>query len=276
MRFVKMHGLGNDFVVIDARAYPDTDWPALARRLGHRQFGVGFDQMLLLAASASCDWRMDIYNPDGSRAQMCGNGIRCFLKYLRDEGLDGRDEVTVETLAGPIVPRLVADGGGACEVAVDMGRPRLRPAEIPFVAEGERAVGVPLEVAGRVLAVTAVSMGNPHAVLFADDLEALGWEALGPAIQRHPRFPESVNVEFVRPLARDELVVRVWERGAGRTLACGTGACASLVAAHLNGLSDRAATVHLEGGDLLIEWRDDDHLIMIGPAVTVFEGELPS
>lgn len=275
MRFAKMHGLGNDFVVIDARQHPEVDWPALARRIGDRRVGVGFDQLLLIQHSAVADWRMDIYNLDGSRAEMCGNGIRCFLKYLRDHGLEPRDEVTVETLAGPIVPRMVAyDGSDTCQVAVDMGVPRLRPAEIPFVAQGERAVAVPLQLDARTLTVTAVSMGNPHAVIFVDDLDSLPWQELGPAIQRHPRFPESVNVEFVQVTAPDDLVMRVWERGAGRTLACGTGACASLVAAHLNGLAGRAATVHLEGGDLRIAWRDDDHVIMTGPAVTVFEGEL--
>lgn len=276
MDFVKLHGLGNDFVLIDARTMTGVDPPVLARAMGHRRFGVGFDQMLILLDSETADWRMDIYNPDGSRAEMCGNGIRCFLKYLRDAGLEQRDEVVVETLAGPIVPRMVDyDGSSECRVAVDMGEPRLRPSEVPFIHEGERAVDVPVAVDGDTVRLTAVSMGNPHAVVFAPSLAELDWQRLGPALQASPRFPQSVNVEFVEVVSRGELTLRVWERGAGRTLACGTGACAATVAAVLNGLADRRVLVHLEGGDLEIDWRDDNRVTMTGPATTVFIAEWP-
>lgn len=278
MRFVKMHGLGNDFLVIDARGRENVDWSDLARRWCERRFGVGADGLILVLESGSADWRMRIINSDGSEPEMCGNGIRCFAKYVRDEGIESRDRFTVETLAGPIVPEIVEyDGGRVARVAVDMGRPRLHPDEIPFNADpgAERVVDAYLQVDDDPVRVTCVSMGNPHCVLFVDRLEQMQLEWWGPMIERHERFPQRTNVEFVRVDSPTDLTMRVWERGAGRTLACGTGACASVVAGALSGRSERHATVHLEGGDLEIDWREsDDRVIMTGPAETVFTGEI--
>jgi diaminopimelate epimerase len=219
---------------------------------------------------------MRIINSDGSEPEMCGNGIRCFAKWLRDAGLETRASCTVETLAGTIVPTIVAEADGVTQVAVDMGEPRLRPSEIPFRAEpgAERAVGALLQVDDDPFNVTCVSMGNPHCVLFVDDLAGVRLEWLGPQVERHERFPQRTNVEFVQVHSPTEVTMHVWERGAGRTLACGTGACATLVAGVLNGRTEREATVHLEGGDLRIAWRaSDNHVIMTGPAQTVCHGE---
>ena len=277
MRFVKMHGLGNDFLVLDARAEPERDWSALAQRLCRRRMSVGGDGLLLLLESDTCDWRLRIINSDGTEPEMCGNGIRCFAKYLHDEGLETRDEVTVETLAGPIVPSLVSLDGAVAQVAVDMGRPRLAPADIPFAADdgATQVVNAYLQVDDDPFRVTCVSMGNPHCVLFVDELEALNIGWFGPMIERHERFPRKTNVEFVKVNSPTDLTMRVWERGAGRTLACGTGACATLVAGVLTGQAEREGTVHLEGGDLRIHWREsDDRVIMTGPAETAFVGEV--
>ncbi len=276
MQFVKMHGLGNDFLVIDARGEPQRDWSKDAVAWCDRRRGVGGDGLLLLLDSSTCDWRMRIINRDGSEPEMCGNGIRCFAKYLRDSGLESRDSITVETLAGPICPRLVSRSGDTALVAVDMGQPRLHPDQIPFIADegADRVVSALLQVDDDPFSVTCVSMGNPHCVLFVEDLDKIHVEWFGPMIERHERFPQRTNVEFVQVNGDDELTMRVWERGAGRTLACGTGACATLVAAHLNGYVGRRATVHLEGGDLDIAWRDDEHIIMAGPAVTAFSGTI--
>lgn len=276
MRFDKMHGLGNDFLLLDARAEPERDWPELARRWCRRRFGVGGDGLILILDSEPADWRMRIFNSDGTEPEMCGNGIRCFAKFLRDHGLEQRDTFTVETLAGPIRPTLVASDGATAQVRVDMGPPRLRPEQIPFLGDegAGKVVGALLQVDDDPMSVTCVSMGNPHCVLFVENLDQMQIEWWGPMIERHERFPERTNVEFVQVRGRGELDMRVWERGAGRTLACGTGACASLVAAHLNGYTERAATVHLEGGDLAIEWGEDDRVRMTGPAETAFCGEL--
>ena len=278
MRFTKMHGLGNDFLLLDARGQESFDWAAAARRWCQRRFGVGGDGLLLLLDSDTCDWRMRVINADGSEPEMCGNGIRCFAKYLHDEGLQNGATCSIETLAGPIVPRLTGPADGAtARVAVDMGAPRLAPADIPFLADAgaTQVVGAYLQVDDDPFSITCVSMGNPHCVLFVDNVEQMEPQWWGPMIERHERFPRRTNVEFVTVNRRDELTMRVWERGAGRTLACGTGACAALVAGVLNGLTERDATVHLEGGDLRITWRpEDDHVIMEGPATTVCRGEL--
>ncbi len=274
--FVKLHGLGNDFLMIDARSAGDVDWAGLARSACDRHFGVGGDGLLLLLASDCCDWRLRIINSDGSEAEMCGNGIRCFAKWLRDSGLETRDTFTVETLAGTITPTIVSyDGGDTALVAVDMGQPRLAPEQIPVLADpgAQRVVSALLQVDEEPFLMTCVSMGNPHCVLFVEDLDQVSVESWGPQIERHERFPQKTNVEFVQVHARDEMTMRVWERGAGRTLACGTGACATLVAAVLNDKADRQGTVHLDGGDLRIAWRaEDNHLIMTGPATTAFTG----
>ncbi|NUP99635.1 MAG: diaminopimelate epimerase [Armatimonadetes bacterium] len=274
MQFVKMHGLGNDFVMVDARGLAGQDWSSLARRCCDRRFGIGADGLVLVLESATHDWRMRIINADGTEPEMCGNAIRCLARYLHDQGLESRRSFTVETLAGEITPRLVADG----QVAVDMGEPRLRPEQIPFIADpgSERVVDALLQVDDDPMKVTCVSMGNPHCVVFVEDLEPIALEWWGPMIERHERFPQRTNVEFAKVHNRGEVTMRVWERGVGRTLACGTGACATAVAAVLNNLTDRQVILHLEGGDLHIEWREgDNHVIMTGPAATVFRGDIP-
>lgn len=275
MRFAKMHGLGNDFVMVDDRQDAGCDWPAVAQAVCERRFGIGADGLILIQNSTVSDWKMRIFNSDGSEPQMCGNGIRCFAKFLHDVGLETRAEYVVETLAGPIRPQIVGETDGLFQVSVDMGEPRLAPAEIPIIADPgkQQVVDELLQLDDDPLMVTCVSMGNPHCVLFVEDLDQMDVCWWGPMIERHERFPEKTNVEFVKVESPELLTMRVWERGAGRTLACGTGACATLVASHLAGHAGREATVRLEGGDLQIAWRDDNHVIMTGPAATVFRGE---
>ncbi|WP_461393721.1 diaminopimelate epimerase [Deferrisoma sp.] len=267
MPFVKMHGLGNDFVVVDCRDTDWGDWSHLAPALAHRRFGVGCDQVLLVRRSDRADLRMDIYNADGSRAEMCGNGIRCFARYARDR-LGWRGErLQVETLAGVVVPRFVGE-----LVEVDMGEPAFDPARIPVEAEAP-VREAPLPMDGPDVKVTCVSMGNPHAVVFVDDAKTYPVEEMGPRIERHPWFPRRTNVEFVEVLGPDRIRMRVWERGAGVTLACGTGASAAAVAAHWTGRTGPEVTVAMDGGELEIRWdRASGRVFMTGPAVEVFEG----
>ncbi|MGD2062714.1 MAG: diaminopimelate epimerase [Nitrospirota bacterium] len=269
--FTKMHGLGNDFVVLDGLSRTLPDLAPHARHLCDRRFGIGCDQLLVIATPTepSCDFRMQIYNADGSEVEMCGNGIRCFARYLVDRGLTTKEEIRVETGAGVIVPRLVGDG-----VRVDMGPPVLEGREIPVDLDG-MVMSHPLEVAGARLPFTCVSMGNPHAVTFVEAVVAVDLSRLGPALEHHPFFPRRVNVEFVQIDGPDEVTVRVWERGAGETLACGTGAAAVCVAGVLEGRTEREVTVHLPGGDLALEWSErDDHVYMTGPTAEVFSGEI--
>jgi diaminopimelate epimerase len=275
LAFTKMHGAGNDFVVLDGiRAELPADLARLARRLADRHFGVGADQVLVARPSTSADFRMEIYNADGSQVEMCANGIRAFFKYLRDHGHTRRDEIGVETLAGVVRPRWV----GEDRVRVDMGRPILAPAKIPTrLGSGDGPVlEEPLEVLGRRVSVSSVSMGNPHAVLYVDDVDAAPVGSLGPAIESHPAFPNRVNVEFVRVVDRGRVQQRTWERGTGETLACGSGACAVVVASILNGRVDRTVAVDLRGGRLEIEWPSPDaSVFMTGPAAEVFRGDFP-
>jgi len=273
--FRKYQGLGNDFILIDGRRgdLPDHAGEP-ARQLCDRRFGIGADGLILaLPPREGGDVRMQILNADGSEAEMCGNGIRCFARFLAD--LDGASVGSVwrvETPAGVIVPQLLADG----LVTVDMGQPFLQPATIPTTLEGpDQLPEADLEVAGEWLRVAAVGMGNPHAVVAVTDVEAVPLELFGPALEQHPAFPARTNVHFVQVLAPDRLRLRVWERGAGPTLACGTGACATLVATHLRGQCDREATLELPGGALQIRWDADDRLQMTGPAELVFCGTLP-
>ncbi len=276
--FTKMHGAGNDFVVLDGR--PDAPGGAalppledLSRKLCDRHFGVGADQVLVVRDSRAADFRMEIYNADGSQVEMCANGIRAFYKYLRDRGLTRADEIGVETLSGVVRPRWA----GPDLVTVDMGRPVLEPAKIPtHLGEGDGPVlDAPLEVGGERLTVSSVSMGNPHAVVFVDDPERAPVETLGPRVEHHPAFPNRVNVEFVAPEGRDRIRQRTWERGTGETLACGSGACAVAVASILNGLVDRELVVSLRGGELRLAWAADDaHVFMTGPAAEVFSGAI--
>jgi len=275
--FVKMHGCGNDYVYIDCRERVIEDPAALARRLSDRHFGIGADGLILILPSERADFRMRIFNADGSEAEMCGNGIRCFAKYLYDRKLIPSEETRIETGAGVLTVRIQAQDGVAKAVTVNMGAPRLERDEVPVLGPPGRAVDEELTIEvpheGNVtLRYTALSMGNPHCVIFVDNVDDYPVGTHGPLVENHRIFPNRTNVEFVQVLGRDELKMRVWERGSGETLACGTGASASLVAAVLNGKTDRRATVHLLGGDLEIEWADDGRVYLTGPAEEVFEG----
>jgi diaminopimelate epimerase len=273
LEFTKMHGAGNDFVVLDGIRQELPPLEGLARQLLDRHFGIGGDQLLVLRESREADFRMEIRNPDGSQAEMCANGIRAFLKYLRDRGLARADEIGVETLAGVVRPRWA----GGDRVTVDMGRPVLEPAKIPTrLGGGDGPVlDVPLEIEGETLRVSSVSLGNPHCVLFVADPESAPVARLGPLIERHPAFPNRVNVEFAAPVSRDRIRQRTWERGTGETLACGSGACAVAVVSMLRGLVGPRVLVELRGGTLEIAWQGGDaHVFMTGPAAEVFSGRI--
>ena len=278
MRFAKMHGLGNDFIVIYGLSEVPERADELAVRMCDRHFGVGADGLVFILPSERADCRMRIFNADGSEAEQCGNAIRCVAKYIYDNGLVDTVEPRIETAgAGVQQLSLKVTGGKVDAVRVNMGAPVLEPAKIPAKLDGERLVNVPIEAAGRQFRMTAVSMGNPNCVIFVDDAEAVDLAQWGPSLEHHPLFPNRTNVEFVTVRTRSELIMRVWERGAGPTLACGTGACASLVAAVLNGTADRSADVRLPGGTLRIEWDErDGNVYMTGPVETVFFGEWPS
>lgn len=276
MKFSKMQGLGNDFVVVDDRdeRLPEDALPSIGRRVCDRHFGVGGDGLILVRRSAVADFQMRVINSDGSEAEMCGNGIRCFAVYLLEMGLTRADTIRVETPAGVMVPHVERDDTGRITgVRVDMGEPGLGRPDVPMEGSGS-ALNVPLSVDGWDFVANGISMGNPHAVIFLDSLEGLPVERLGPRIETHPLFPEKTNVHFVEQVGADELRMRIWERGAGLTLACGTGACAVLVAANLTGKVGRRATVHLPGGPLDIEWAENNHVFMTGPAEEVFTGEM--
>jgi diaminopimelate epimerase len=271
--FTKMHGAGNDFVVLDGLAQELPALEALARMLLHRRFGIGGDQLLVVRASSVADFRMDIYNPDGSRAEMCANGIRAFYKWLRDRGHTHADEIAVETLGGVVHPRWA----GEDRVVVQMGRPVFAAEKIPTrLGHGDGPlIDVPLDVDGERVLVTSLSMGNPHAVLFVPDVATAPVTTLGPRIEQHPAFPNRVNVEFVQVLGRDRVRQRTWERGTGETLACGSGACAVGVACMLRGATAREITVELRGGELRIAWPTNDAaVLMTGPATEVFAGRI--
>jgi diaminopimelate epimerase len=273
--FTKMHGAGNDYVYVNGFEVKVPDPAALARAVSPRRTGVGSDGLIVIQPSKVAAVRMEMYNADGSRGEMCGNGIRCVGKYAYDHGLARENPMRVETDAGIKTLVLEVDGGNVRSVTVDMGEPILEPAEIPVRAEGRRIVDAPLDIGGETHRVTCVSMGNPHCVLFLPDIAALELERIGPGFENHPMFPKRVNTEFVQMLDRGEAKMRVWERGSGETAACGTGACAVAVAGVLTGRSDRRVLVHLTGGDLEIEWRESDgHVTMRGDAVEVFRGEI--
>ncbi|RJE90567.1 diaminopimelate epimerase [Paenibacillus sp. 1011MAR3C5] len=276
MNFTKMHGLGNDFIVVSGeQALPDNA-AQLAESLCNRFFGIGADGLVYILPSEKADFRMRIINSDGSEAEQCGNAIRCVAKYVYDNGLTNQEEITVETLgAGVQKVQLTIDGGKVQTVRVDMGEPILGGLQVPTTVDAERVIEHPIEVDGREFAFTAVSMGNPHCVIYVDDAVGFDLETWGPKLETHPMFPRKINVEFVTVNSRSQADMRVWERGAGPTLACGTGACATLVASVLTGATDRTATISLKGGDLLIEWNEEDnHVYMTGPAAEVFRGGL--
>jgi len=276
LRFTKMQGLGNDFVLIDGVRQAVAMTPASARRLADRHFGVGCDQILLVepASSPGIDFSYRIWNTDGGEVEQCGNGARCFLRFVRDQGLSTKEEIRVQTCSGIIAPRLEKNG----EVTVDMGVPVFDPQRIPFVTDST-AVSQPIDVAGKTVMITALSMGNPHAVQVVDDVERSPVGSQGPMIEHHERFPQRVNAGYMQVVDRSHIRLRVWERGAGETLACGTGACAAVVAGIRRGLLDARVVVATRGGDLTIRWQGAENdskcaVWMTGPAVTVFEGEI--
>ncbi len=278
MRFTKLHGTGNDFLIIDARDL-ERNWEALAVAMCERHFGVGADGLIIVEPSDDADVRMRLFNADGSEAEMSGNGLRCFVKYVIERGLVHPREgaVTVETLAGVLTTLATIEGGRVEAVRVGMGQPRFAPAEIPVAIEAQPPVlDHPLEVDGHPLALTFVSMGNPHAVHFIEaPVEGFPLETVGPKVERHRLFPKRVNFGVARVLGRDRMDVRVWERGVGETLACGTGVSAAVVAARLHGYVDDAVEVQQPGGLLVVEWDGEGEVYLTGPAVEVFEGEWP-
>ncbi len=272
--FTKMHGAGNDYVYVNGFDLRIADAPALARAVSPRRKGIGSDGLIIIQPSSVAAVRMEMYNADGSRGEMCGNGIRCVGKYAWEHGLARENPLRVETDAGIKTLELEVSDGKVRSVNVDMGEPILDPARIPARFDGSTVVDAPLEVGGEVHRVTCVSMGNPHCVLFLAEVGSLDLETIGPRFEHHPRFPKRINTEFIEVVSPGEVKMRVWERGSGETAACGTGACAAAVAAALTGRAQRRVLVHLLGGDLDIEWRGDGHVMMRGEAAEVFTGEI--
>ncbi len=277
MRFLKMHGCGNDYIYVDCFTNPMPHDPAgLSRKISDRHFGVGSDGLILICPSDRADARMRMFNADGSEAEMCGNGVRCLAKYVHDHGLVRKPRLAIETGRGVLTLDLEIAGGSVCQVRVDMGEPILEAARISTTLAGNPPAEVPLTVADTTLHVTCVSMGNPHCIAFVDDITDALVLGVGPKVEQHPAFPRRTNAEFVRVNRPDDVTVRVWERGSGETLACGTGACAVAVAGVLTGRTQRRITAHLPGGDLQLYWSEaDSHVYMTGPAVEVFSGDWP-
>lgn len=273
MKFTKMHGCGNDYIYMDCTKAPLADPNGTAKRLSDRHFGIGSDGLILICPSDVADFRMAMYNADGSEGAMCGNGIRCVAKFCYDKGLTNQTHLAIETKAGIKYLDLTVENGAVTKVKVDMGAPVTAADQIPVVGFGAEVIGQPVSVGGQDWTMTCVSMGNPHAVVWCDDVAGLDIEAIGPQFEHHPMFPDRVNTEFAQVLDRHNVQMRVWERGSGETWACGTGACATAVACYRNGLTDRKVTIHLLGGDLEIEVTPDT-VLMTGPATTVFEGEV--
>ena len=273
MKFTKMHGLGNDYVYVNCFEEKIDNPPAVARFVSDRHFGIGSDGLIMINPSKTADFEMEMYNADGSRGEMCGNGIRCVAKYVYDYGLTDKTQISVETLGGIKYLVLAVEDGKVSLVKVDMGKPELEADLIPIISEREQVIDEPIEVDGKEYHMTGVSMGNPHAVIYVDDVKGLDLEKIGPKFENHERFPKRINTEFVHCIDRQTVEMRVWERGSGETLACGTGACAVAVSSILNNLTDTQVTVKLLGGDLQIEWdREKDRVFMTGPATVVFDG----
>ena len=276
MKFTKMHGCGNDYVYVDCTKEPLADPEAVARFVSDRHFGIGSDGLILINSSEVADFEMAMYNADGSRGEMCGNGIRCVAKFVYDKGLTDKTKITVETLAGIKTLDLNVEKGQVKTVRVNMGSPTLKCTEIPVVFPQDEMINEPMEVEGKIYPVTCVSMGNPHCVTFMDeDVRKLDLEKIGPSFENHETFPKRVNTEFANILDRKHIRMRVWERGSGETLACGTGACATAVAAVLNGLTEDTVDLELLGGHLAINYDRIQNLVfMTGPATIVFDGEI--
>jgi diaminopimelate epimerase len=270
-----MHGLGNNFILINAlKDNESVNFFGLAPKLCDHNFGIGADGLLIILPSEKADIKMQIINSDGSEAEMCGNGIRCFAKYIYEAGIINKTKMEVETLAGIIVPEIYLENNKVVSVRVDMGEPQLERNKIPMKGSSGHVIKEELNVLDEVFEITAVSMGNPHCVIFVPDLAEIDIKKWGPLIENHQAFPRKTNVEFVQVKSPSEAVMRVWERGAGITLACGTGACATLTAGVLNNLLERKAIIKLPGGELVVEWAENNHLYMTGPAVEVFRGEI--
>ena len=275
MKFTKMHGISNDYVYVNCLAESVPNPAETARLVSDRRCGIGSDGLILILPSAIADFKMEIYNADGSQAEMCGNGIRCVGKYVYDRGLTDKTTLTVETLGGIKTLQLHLMQNQVDTVTVDMGEPILEPAKIPVLSDLDRVVDAPVVVAGQTYNITCVSMGNPHAVVFLPEIDSLKLEEIGPAFEYHKMFPKRINTEFIRVIDDHTLQMRVWERGAGETWACGTGATASLVAAALCGKTGREAELRLRGGNLQIRWdAGTNHVFMTGPAAFVFDGEI--
>ena len=275
MKFTKMHGIGNDYVYVNCFEESVKNPAEVSKFVSNRHFGIGSDGLILISPSAIADFRMNIYNADGSQAEMCGNGIRCVAKYVYDYGLTDKTEISVETLAGIKYLRLQVENGKVASVEVNMGAPILEPKEIPVAVEESPVVNVPVEVKGKIYHMTCVSMGNPHAIIFMNNVKDLDIEAIGPYFENHTVFPKRTNTEFVEVLDRNTVNMRVWERCSDETLACGTGACATTVACILNDKTENEVTVHLLGGDLKIRWdREANQVYMTGPATVGVDGEI--
>ncbi|MDF2538587.1 MAG: dapF [Herbinix sp.] len=275
MKFTKMQGCGNDYVYVDCTKELIPNIPETAIKVSDRHFGIGSDGLILIRTSDKADFMMDMYNQDGSRAQMCGNGIRCVAKYVYDNHLTDKNQIQIETLSGIKTLDLAVEAGKVTYVTVNMGNPILESSLIPVLSEKERVIGEPINVGDKEYKITCVSMGNPHAIIFVDDIKNLLLEKIGPLFENHMMFPERINTEFVHVIDRKHIEMRVWERGSGETLACGTGTCASVMACILNGYTDHEVTVSLLGGELLIRYDEKENIIyMTGPAVKVFDGEI--
>ena len=275
IKFTKMHGLGNDYVYMDAIHQNIEKESSLAQFVSNRNFGIGSDGLILICKSEIADFKMRMFNADGSEAEMCGNGIRCVGKFVYDKGLTNKTEVTIETLAGVKTLQLNVEEGKVKTVKVDMGEPILTPKKIPAISEEEPVKNLKLKAKDKEFTFTCVSMGNPHAITFVENTKEFDVETYGKILEVDKAFPNKTNVEFIEIVDKNHIKMRVWERGAGETLACGTGACASVVACSLNDLTENKVEVELLGGTLEIEWeKQDNHVYMTGPAVTVFEGKL--
>lgn len=277
MKFTKMHGCGNDYIYVDggAEKVPQDQKPEIVRRLSDRHFGIGGDGVIFINPSTEADFEMEMYNMDGSRAEMCGNGIRCVAKFVYDKGLTDKTSISVISCGKIKYLELTVQDGKVSTVKVNMGSPILNARDIPVISDSDQVIGERIETGDKLYEMTCVSMGNPHAVIFMDQVSELPIEEIGPLFENHVRFPNRINTEFVKVIDREHVEMRVWERGTGETLACGTGACAVTVACVLNGLTEDAVTVKLLGGNLKIQWDREANLVyMTGPAETVFEGEI--
>ena len=279
MKFTKMHGCGNDYIYVDGakEIIPQEKKPDVVKKLSDRHFGIGGDGVIFINPSTEADFEMEMYNMDGSRAEMCGNGIRCVAKFVYDKGLTDQTHISIVSAGKVKYLDLTTENGKVSTVNVNMGAPILKAADIPVIADREEdpVIAGEIDVHGKIYKMTCVSMGNPHAVVFMDDVAGLPIEKIGPLFENHERFPKRTNTEFVKVIDKEHVEMRVWERGTGETLACGTGACATVVACILNGLTNDTVTVKLLGGSLRIQWDRQENLVyMTGPASTVFEGEI--